>query len=1173
MYIFPDNPNTGDVVTGPNDTSWKWDGVKWVGGVDGPFVDLNGDTMTGPLFLDGNPTLPFEAATKDYVDHVESNDVHEAPFDGQAYGRELGDWTPVLPITGGIMRGGIDVDGWEINGVPTPLLPLQAVNKAYVDNAISGLQAYLGTWQVADNIPDLTLTAGLPDGGYYIATTDNPADPEFAPANIPGIGGQSIQNGSLIVWNAKLAIWQVVVSGQLTRNQADALYLPLIGGTLTGPLILAADPAQSQEAATKHYVDKVVAEERSSFAIVSDTPPPLPVVGQLWWDSVSGQLYISYQDPNSTEWVIANNFGGDDDDTSGGGSDDILEDAPSDDTVYGRENATWVHVLPLSGGTIGGPLTISGSGNFILTDPSDSHVTFDRTLSSDIHQYQLGTDTGKFYLWDATGDQYIYTFNEATSTFQLYTPVSMNLGLTVGQDLTVGGNISGGVIANNSTTSRSLADRFADSINVQDFGAKGDGANDDTQPIINAFLAVPPTGGVVVFPMGDYLMSGAATIYSNTYVVGFGAKIIAAPPGSWSGGSIFGVLDAANNASNIVIDGLKFAYPYGNPNYGPAGTAHIMTFNLCTNVLVKGCFSDGGGDFAAFVGCTDTLCIGNEVTNVSNAAFDHWGGYNNAKVIGNTASSLPTAGVNVGLIQFTGLNTDGSAANSVGAIATGNILTFNTTFGGQAIEINGHATAGTNDKIIIADNKIVLSGNIPVWGILVTGMGNNIDIHDNELDGAHSTSYSAIGVFTPATNVHVHDNIAINWDSTTDGVFANTAVGGTIISNRAYACLAATVGSVAATTVVYDNDTGTGTLNINSPVAATQTVTINAPGTFSTYDYSLDLVLASPVDSAGYGPALAFVNNYTNGNVFAFVRYSDTLYLSQFDTLGPTATEIIDMLQWDSTGLTTFLQPAGFSNTATFSGAVNFNGTIGSTITFANAVNPDITKASNGTLRFTAAGMHLTGTSSMQIDTTNALSMSGANSVNISGGGVTVGNYNNGNEYLYVSDSGVYISSDDGMPVFIGGTAYAGLTYGLTVNASGNTFQGPLALATTPSFVMWDDGSGFNVSGSATDATIDFAVYPASEIDIGPMYVQIGTLGYNTFSINTGATADADILLQSSVGGTTGGIQINWPRLGFGGTTPIAKPDITGAKGGNTALASLIAGLVAYGLFTDSSTA
>jgi hypothetical protein len=42
--------------------------------------------------------------------------------------------------------------------------------------------------------------------------------------------------------------------------------------------------------------------------------------------------------------------------------------------------------------------------------------------------------------------------------------------------------------------------------------------------------------------------------------------------------------------------------------------------------------------------------------------------------------------------------------------------------------------------------------------------------------------------------------------------------------------------------------------------------------------------------------------------------------------------------------------------------------------------------------------------------------------------------------------------------------------------------------------------------------------------------------------------------------------------MGFNGTAPVAKPTVTGAKGGNTALGSLLTALAAYGLVTDSST-
>ena len=44
-------------------------------------------------------------------------------------------------------------------------------------------------------------------------------------------------------------------------------------------------------------------------------------------------------------------------------------------------------------------------------------------------------------------------------------------------------------------------------------------------------------------------------------------------------------------------------------------------------------------------------------------------------------------------------------------------------------------------------------------------------------------------------------------------------------------------------------------------------------------------------------------------------------------------------------------------------------------------------------------------------------------------------------------------------------------------------------------------------------------------------------------------------------------------RLGVNGAIPPTKQTVTGAKGGNAALASLLTALVAYGLITDSTSA
>lgn len=53
----------------------------------------------------------------------------------------------------------------------------------------------------------------------------------------------------------------------------------------------------------------------------------------------------------------------------------------------------------------------------------------------------------------------------------------------------------------------------------------------------------------------------------------------------------------------------------------------------------------------------------------------------------------------------------------------------------------------------------------------------------------------------------------------------------------------------------------------------------------------------------------------------------------------------------------------------------------------------------------------------------------------------------------------------------------------------------------------------------------------------------------------------------------TNRVQVNATGLGFFNSTPAAKPTVTGSRGGNAALASLLTALATLGLITDSSTA
>lgn len=78
------------------------------------------------------------------------------------------------------------------------------------------------------------------------------------------------------------------------------------------------------------------------------------------------------------------------------------------------------------------------------------------------------------------------------------------------------GNTTGAtmVVAEGTTTPRSISDRFADIINIKDFGAKGEGENDDTEAW-ESWQAALEKGGIGYLPSGYYLVNQAASYFQN----------------------------------------------------------------------------------------------------------------------------------------------------------------------------------------------------------------------------------------------------------------------------------------------------------------------------------------------------------------------------------------------------------------------------------------------------------------------------------------------------------------------------------------------------------------------------------------------------------------------------------------------------------------------------------
>jgi hypothetical protein len=134
----------------------------------------------------------------------------------------------------------------------------------------------------------------------------------------------------------------------------------------------------------------------------------------------------------------------------------------------------------------------------------------------------------------------------------------------------ISGNASSATaLATGSTTSRTLANRFADVVNVKDFGAVGDGVADDTAAIQAAInFAASRNGGYVSIPAGVYKISSTLSITtSNIKIIGNGGDFIHDGGSSvdgatqiiWSGplNGIMILIQTIQNVSNSKINGTN----------------------------------------------------------------------------------------------------------------------------------------------------------------------------------------------------------------------------------------------------------------------------------------------------------------------------------------------------------------------------------------------------------------------------------------------------------------------------------------------------------------------------------------------------------------------------------------------------------------------------------------
>ena len=247
----------------------------------------------------------------------------------------------------------------------TPPVPW-ATNTAYTVGPPASLVTNAGASYVptVGHISGVDFSADLAAGLWTLVAAAGSPGQVIAQVYVGDTPPTGIQNNSLW-WNSTDGCLYVYYFDGNSHQWVIAApvpdlsgYLQIAGGTMTGALVLAADPTTSLQAATKNYVDL-------HSGGIADAPSDGSDYGRKngAWDKVvplaggvtmTGLLTLSGP-PTSVNGAATKAY-----------ADTKLGDAPSDGFTYGRANGAWSQVLPLTGGTLTGNLILNADPTNVL---------------------------------------------------------------------------------------------------------------------------------------------------------------------------------------------------------------------------------------------------------------------------------------------------------------------------------------------------------------------------------------------------------------------------------------------------------------------------------------------------------------------------------------------------------------------------------------------------------------------------------------------------------------------------------------------------------------------------------------------------------------------------------------------------------------------------------------
>ena len=569
-------------------------------------VDLSA-TFAGPVYLARDPVEPMEAVTLEYLE-AHGAGVEEPP-DNQTYGRTLGAWNLVVPAGGGGYTGAVTLGAG--GAVTSGALTFYGSAAAYLPT-LAQLQigdGPAGQVPTADGSGNLTWTTPV-TGGPYLPIAGGTVTGSLTVNQVLTVqGSNSLVLNSPATGNNQRAIlstaanvvrWQLNLSDgteglnntgsnfsltaysttgaslgawlSIARADGSTIFngsgVTIQGGLAVNGLLALASPnnlaiyggtpGQFLSTNGAGILSWASAATGGASITVSDTPPSAPSVGALWWDSVGGQLYVWYADPNTSQWVPASNS--------------ASLPPPASTTVLGSVKVDGTSIKAAADGTISTVLVPMGDNRLINGDmridqrnngasgTGTSVYTVDRWMYT-------GTQTFKG-TWGRQspgpiGFPYFLSFT-STSAYAVLAGDTFLFNQNIEADM-ISDFAWGTANAQPVTLSFWAASAYAGTYSgaIANYGSGG------TSTRSYPFTFSIPTSGVwtkiVVLIPGDtvgtgWLMSGNGVGAFLRFDLGSGATW-RAPAGTWATGNYVGVTGAVNivatNGAVLQITGVK----------------------------------------------------------------------------------------------------------------------------------------------------------------------------------------------------------------------------------------------------------------------------------------------------------------------------------------------------------------------------------------------------------------------------------------------------------------------------------------------------------------------------------------------------------------------------------------------------------------------------------------